>query len=272
MAFRRLKDGTPLLYAFRERMAASGVQPPFDVYGLAENPFALVPRHKGSKLPAPLLDQTDAAIGAGRLFVTSRFTREVLEMRFEDDLPAKEGVRRASYLRLTDELLGLKNVAQPLFGNVEGVAVDWNMDLFLLVDNNREIMGVRGRNEGCEGRLLWFRCKGKAPPREPAARWRVCRLVVPESEGARGRALELLRRAREGIPLEQLADEAGLEPPSWRSVARADARLLPGEVNLVHLPAAFRRLVENLDVGDIELCEYDPEESPEGWLIVWRAQ
>jgi len=272
VAFRRLKDGTPLLYAFRERMGKSGVQPPFDVYGITEEPFALVPRHTGLKLPAPLLDQTDAVAIAGKLFVTSRLTREVIEMRFEDDLVSKEDVRRASYLKLTDQLLGLRNKEYPLFGNVEGIAIDWNYDIFLVVDNNRETMGIAGKNEGSEGRLLWFRCKGTAPPRGRPDRWRVRRIIVPESEGARGRALELLKRAREGVPPERLADEAGLEGPRWLNVADNRVRPLPDEVSLMDLPLALGRLIENLEVGDIELCEYDPRESPEGWSIVWRVE
>lgn len=273
VAFRRLKDGTPLLYVFRERLGKSGQQPPYDVYGIAEDPFALVPRHAGLKLPAPLLDQTDAVVADGRLFVTSRLTREILELRLEDDLPAKEGVLRASYAKLTDQLLGLRNRENPLFGNVEGIAVDWNLDLFLLVDNNRETMGVPGKNEGSEGRLLWFRYKGTTPPPAPRPeRWRVQRLVVPEGEGARGTATKLLEQARGGVALERLADEAGLEAPKWVAVAGSRVRQLPGEVRLTALPVALARLVQNLGVGDIELCEYDPKECPEGWLIVRRAE
>jgi hypothetical protein len=269
--FRRLKDGTPLLYVFRERMGTSGQQPPYDVCGIDDDPFALVPRHEGLKLPAPLLDQTDAASVAGRMFVVSRLTREILEMRFEDDLPGKE-VRRASYGELVDDLLGLRNRQFPMFGNVEGIAVDWNFDIFLLVDNNRETMGVAGKNEGSEGRLLWFRCTGKAPPRERAERWRVRRLIVPEGEGARGRAQDLLKRAREGIPPDRLADEAGLGAPEWITVVDNRVRPLPGEVNLQKLPLALARLVESQEPGEIDLCEYHPEEAPDGWTIVWRVE
>lgn len=269
--FRRLKDGTPLLYVFRERMGTTGRQPPFDVYGLEEDPFSLVPRHKGLKLPAPLLDQTDAVAIAGRMFVVSRLTREILEIRFEDDLPGKE-VRRASYGKLVDDLLGLRNRRYPLFGNVEGIAADWNFDIFLLVDNNRETMGIEGRNRGSEGRLLWFKCTGTAPPRERAERWRVRRLIVPEGEGARGRAEALLRRAREGVAPDRLADEAGLDAPAWITAVDNRIRPQPGELNLEKLPLALARLVENQQPGDIDLCEYHPQEAPDGWSIVWRVE
>lgn len=269
--FRRRKDGTPLLYVFRERMGTSGQQPPYDVYGLEDDPFALLPRERGLKLPAPLLDQTDAVAIAGRMFVVSRLTREILEMRLEDDLPGKE-VLRASYAKLVDDLLGLRNVQYPLFGNVEGIAVDWNFDIFLLVDNNRETMGIEGRNRGSEGRLLWFKCTGTAPPRERAERWRVRRLVVPEGEGARGRAEALLRRAREGVEPDRLADEAGLEAPAWITAVDNRIRPQPGERNLEDLPLALARLIENQEPGDIDLCEYHPQEAPDGWSIVWRVE
>jgi len=270
-SFRRLKDGTPLLYVFRERMGTSGQQPPYDVYDITEDPFALVPRHKGLKLPAPLLDQTDATSIAGRMFVVSRLTREILEMRFDDDLPGKE-VRRASYAKLVDDLLGLRNKQYPLFGNVEGIAVDWNFDIFLIVDNNRETMGIAGKNEGGEGRLLWFRCTGPAPPKVRSERWRVRKLVVPEGEGARGRAEALLKLAREGAAPDRLADEAGLEAPAWMTIVDNRIRPLPGEANLEDLPLALARLIENQEPGEIDLCGYHPEESPDGWSIVWRVE
>lgn len=271
VAFRRLKDGTPLLYVFRERMGTSTKQPPFDVYGFEEDPFGLVPRQRGMKLPAPLLDQTDAVATHDRMFVVSRLTREILELRFDGDLFAKE-VRRASYARLTDELMGLRNKKYPLFGNVEGVALDWNYDLFLLIDNNRETLGIPGRNEGNDGRLLWFKCRGTAPPRERPARVRAQRLLVPGAKEAEARARDLLERARKGETPERLAAAAGLDAPTW--VTAVDNRTLPqaGEVNFAKLPLALGRLLENLDVGEIELCEYHAVESPEGWIIVWRVE
>ncbi|HEX5138265.1 MAG TPA: hypothetical protein VFY93_14910, partial [Planctomycetota bacterium] len=268
---RRLKDGTPLLYVFRERMGTTGQQPPYDVYDIKDEPFELVPRHEGLKLPGPLLDQTDATSIAGRMLVVSRLTREILEMRFQDDLPGKE-VRRASYGKLVDEILGLRNRQFPLFGNVEGIAVDWNFDIFLVVDNNRETMGIAGRNEGSEGRVLWFKCTGTTPPKERSERWHVRRLVVPDEEGARGRAADLLKRAREGISPDRLADEAGLPSPGWLSVVDNRIRPLPGEVKLEDLPLAVARLIESQEPGEIDLCEYHPKEAPDGWSIVWRVE
>ncbi|MFI5403610.1 MAG: esterase-like activity of phytase family protein, partial [Planctomycetota bacterium] len=271
VAFRRLKDGTPILYVFRERVGTSGAQPPFDVYGFEEDPFALVPRQTGVKLPAPLLDQTDATATHDRMFVVSRLSREILELRFDGDLFAKE-VRRAAYGKLVDELLGLRNKQYPLFGNVEGIAIDWNYDLFLLVDNNREVMGVAGKNEGNEGRLLWFRCKGTAPPRARPARVRARQLLVPGGKEAEAKARDLLKRAREGEAPERLAEALGLAPPTW--ITAVDDRVRPGagEVNFAKLPVALGRLLANLEVGEVQLCEHHPVESPEGWILVWRVE
>ncbi len=270
LAFRRLKDGTPLLYAFRERMGTSGRMAPFDVYGFEEDPFGLECRQQGAKLPVPLLDQADAVAVGERMFVVSRFTREIVELRFEGDLFAKE-VRRASYLRLTDELLGLRNRQYPLFGNVEGIALDWNNDLFLLVDNNRETLGVPARNEGPEGRLLWFRCGGTAPPRTRPERVRAHWIRVPGGKEAGEKARALLARALKGEPAERLAADSGLDVVP-ATVVDNRIRPQPGEVTFSKLPIALAQLLENMEVGETALCEYDPEESPDGWCLVWRTE
>jgi hypothetical protein len=271
-AFRRLKDGTPLLYVFRERIGTTGRQPPFEIDDIKDDPFALVPRRKDLKLPALLLDQTDAAVLDARMFVVSRLTREVLEFGLEDELVSGEGVRRASYLRLTDELLGLRNKKYPLFGNVEGIALDWNHDIFLVVDNNGETMGIPGKNEGSEGRLLWFRCTGKAQAKPQADRWKIRKLVLPGKAEGRAPAEELLRQARAGASPEKLADESGLAAPDWLTVVDNRIRPQPGQCSLSELPLALARLIPNMEVGEIDLCGYDPEEFPDGWAIVWRVE
>lgn len=275
VAFRRLKDGTPLLYVFKERMGTSGGQPPLDVYGLEEDPFALVPRERGVRLPAPLLDQTDAVAMGGRMFVTSRLTREVLELDFEDDLFRKE-VRRASYRDLVDDLLGLRNKQYPLFGNVEGIALDWDYDLFLLVDNNGETMGVPGRNEGNEGRLLWFKCRGKGVartrPERVSVRWILVPYVAERAEEGGAKAKLLLERARGGEAPERLAEAEGLKATSSITVLDDRIPAQPGELNYGKLPLALGRLIENLEVREIGLCAYHREESPEGWYVVWRVE
>jgi hypothetical protein len=268
-AFRRLKDGTPLLYVFRERMGVSGEQPPFGVYGLREDPFSLAPRETAVKLPAPLLDQTDAVVSGDRMFVVSRLSREIVELRFDGDLFAKE-TKAASYRALVDGPLGLTSRKMPLFGNAEGLAIDWNGDLFLLIDNNGEELGVKGRNEGSEGRLLWFRCKGTAEARRRPHRVHALRIVLPKED--RAKAFELLARARGGEPAERIAEAAGLGAPQRIAAVDSKARPGTGEVNLLALPPALARLLVNLEVGEVQMCEYDEKEAPEGWSIVWRLE
>ncbi|MGH7163731.1 MAG: FG-GAP-like repeat-containing protein, partial [Planctomycetota bacterium] len=224
LAFRRKKDGTPLLYLFRERMGTSMKQPPVLVAVPGGDPFALKPR-LATKVPGPLLDQSDAVCDGESIFVVSRLSREVLELGLSGDDFAPT-VRRASYRKLTDELLGLVDARMPLFGTVEGIARDGMGDLFLLVDNNGAEVGVPGKNRGKEGRLLWLSAFDPPPGTPHPAAVLLEQILVPFAgarasssartrEEAEGLAVDLERRARAGEELAALRARVAGEGASF---------------------------------------------------------
>ena len=272
LAFRRLKDGTPLLYVFKERHGITGRQPGVDVYGLEEEPFALKLRHKQVRLPMILADQSGATVLGESLFTVSRLARGIVEVPFVDDLFAKSATGVASFAKLTDRLLGIRSPKMPLFGNVEAIAFDGDGDLYLLVDNNRETIGIKGVNRGAEGRLLWFENKGETRVRANPQRVEIVRIVIPDGEGAEDAARETLRRARKGEDFDRLAEEVSGERPKELSIVTNAVRGEPGELRVADAPVALGRLAFNLHLGEIGLCEYDPSESPEGWVIVLRTK
>ncbi len=269
-ALRRCKDGTPLLYLFRERLGTSGGQPPVSCFGLREDPFALVPRGEPFVLPQYLVDQTGACCLGERLFVVSRLARGILELEFEGDRFRKE-TRQASFARLTDDLLGLRSPKRPVFGLVEGIAVGEG-DLFLVVDNNGETVGTEGVSQCTEGRVLWFRNAGE--PRRRAAPVRVVARQMLLGEGAtRELAEEIAKRLREGESFDELAAEhhvAGSKPPAWLAVAEPGRTPAPGDHRYEDLPVALARLLFALDPGEAGVCEFDPADSPEGWRVAQR--
>ncbi|MHC4819128.1 MAG: FG-GAP-like repeat-containing protein, partial [Planctomycetota bacterium] len=159
VAVRRLKDGTPLLYVFKERNGTSGTQPVVHVYELKEDPFALEPRRTDLTVPVATPDQCGATVFDDKMFVVCRLFRGIAEVDFDGEggFAKKPAPRQASFAALTKQL-GLES--HPVFGNVEAIVFDQKGDLFLLADNNRETIGVGRQNRGPEGRLLWFRNRG----------------------------------------------------------------------------------------------------------------
>ncbi|MFQ5844565.1 MAG: FG-GAP-like repeat-containing protein [Planctomycetota bacterium] len=161
LATRRLQDGTVVLYLLRERLGTTLKVPPVFVMSARDDPFRLAPRNR-TKLPVAVPDQTGACVTGDALLVVSRFLRQVIEVPLAGD-GFREEVKRASFGELTDRLLGLRSQKTPLYGMVEGICAGGD-DLYLLVDNNGEPVGLEGRNRGREGRLLWFTRLG--PPAE----------------------------------------------------------------------------------------------------------
>ncbi|MCZ6573017.1 MAG: FG-GAP-like repeat-containing protein [Planctomycetota bacterium] len=156
LATRRVGDDV-LLYVFKERVGKTLKRPPVFILAARDDPFALELRGE-TPLPVYVADQTGAAYDGESLLVVSRLAREILEVPLTDS-GFGGPVRRASFRKLTDTKLGLVSgdPKRRLFGMVEAIAVSVHGDLFLLVDNNREKVGIVGRNRGAEGRLLWFR-------------------------------------------------------------------------------------------------------------------
>jgi len=288
LVVRRMKDGTPLLYAFRERIGVTLQQPSAHLFDMIGSPFRLEPRGDPLQLPVKLPDQVGAAIdGAnGRLFVVSRAARMIAEGRFLG-FGFDPQFRIASFRELTDTALALQEPQRPIFGTTEGIAVDANGDLFLVVDNNESVVGKEGLNRGKEGRLLWLRNLGTRQPRAVPNRVRVMQIHVPwkDSKGSHGAtrtreeartlAEDCYRRALAGEEFEQLADrfhdqDSGM-PPSLTVVARG-TKAEPGERTSRSLPTAFARLIFRLDVGEVGICQDHVEESPFGWHVVKRIE
>ncbi|MHC4973638.1 MAG: FG-GAP-like repeat-containing protein [Planctomycetota bacterium] len=284
VAVRRLKDGTPLLYVFKERNGTSGTQPVVHCYELKEDPFALEPRRLDLAVPVATPDQCGATVFDGKMFVVCRLFRGIAEVDFDGDgfvkVPAP---RQASFAALTKQL-GLES--HPVFGNVEAIVFDQHGDLFLLLDNNRQTIGLDRQNRGPEGRLLWFRNRGEAKRRVTPRRVKVKHILVPwaGAQGAQGverdraAAQELARRltvlARRGETLERIVSNeagAGLKVEALTVVADAATRRA-GEYTRADLPVALSQLVFNLDVGEVGLCEFHEKEAPFGWHVVSRVE
>jgi len=270
-ALRRCKDGTPLLYLFRERLGVTGGQPPVSCFGLREDPFALEARGEPFVLPQYLVDQTGACCLGERMFVVSRLARGILELTFEGDRFRKE-TRQASFARLTDDLLGLRSPKRPMFGLVEGIAVGEG-DLFLVVDNNGETVGTEGISQGTEGRVLWFRNAGESKRRAPPVRVAARQMLLGE-EGSRELAERIARRLREGESFDELAAQyhvAGSKPQSSLAVAEPGRTPAPGDYRYEELPVALARLLFALEPGEVGVCEFDAAESPDGWRVAMRT-
>jgi hypothetical protein len=284
LALRRLKDGTPLLYVFKERNGITGSQPAVHVYELKEDPFALDPRRTDLRVPVATPDQCGATVFDDKMFVVCRLFRGIAEVDFDGDgFAAEPAPRQASFAALIREL-GLDS--HRIFGNVEAIAFDQHGDLFLLIDNNRETIGIAGRNRGPEGRLLWFRNKGEAKRRVAPRRVKVKQILVRWSgaPGGQGSKLDrseaellaraLLERARGGAEFDRLVaneTDAGLAVEVLTVVADANARGA-GEYSRADLPPALGELVFNLDVGEVGLCRFHEKESPYGWHVVLRVE
>ncbi len=276
-ALRRCKDGTPLLYLFRERLGLGGGQPPVTCFGLREDPFALEARGEPFLVPQFLVDQTGAACLGDRMFVVSRLARGILELEFDGDRFAPR-VRHASFARLADELLGLRSPTRPLFGMAEGIAVGEG-DLFLVIDNNGEPVGIDGANRGTEGRVLWFRNAGAPKQRARPARVVARQMLVARPDGglspeeARDLVHRIARRLGEGEGFDALAEEfhvAESGPGTLIAVAAEGRTPAPGDHRFEDVPVALGRLLFALDAGEVGVCEYDAADSPDGWRVVQR--
>jgi len=284
LALRRLKDGTPLLYVFKERNGTTGTQPVVHVYELKEDPFTLEPRRTDLLVPVATPDQCGGTVFEDKMFVVCRLFRGIAEVDFDGDgFAGKPAPRQASFAALIKEL-GLDS--HRIFGNVEAITFDQHGDLFLLLDNNRETIGIEGRNRGPEGRLLWFRNKGEAKRQVSPRRVKVKQILVRWSgaRDPRGSKLDrseaellaraLLARARNGTEFKKLVAneaDAGLEVEILTVVADFKTRGA-GEYSRADLPPALAELVFNLDVGEVGLCEFHEKESPYGWHVVLRVE
>ena len=284
VALRRLKDGTPLLYVFKERNGTTGTQPVVHVYELLEDPFRLEPRRTDLLVPVATPDQCGAAVFDDKMFVVCRLFRGIAEVEFDGDGFSRQAPpRQASFAALIKELA---LDSHRIFGNVEAIAFDQHGDLFLLLDNNRETIGVERRNRGPEGRLLWFRNQGEAKRRVSPRRVKVKQILVRWSgaRGAQGSKLDrseakllaqaLLARARDGEEFDRLVAneaDAGLAVETLTVVADGGSRRV-GEYSRADLPMALSELIFNLDVGEFGLCEFHEKESPYGWHVVFRVE
>jgi hypothetical protein len=275
VALRRKRDGTPLLYAFKEREGKTLAPPRVHVFGLAEDPFALVPRGEPFRLPRAVIDQTGAVAFGDRMFVVSRMERALVELAFDGDGFSAEA-KTASFRELVVDHLGLQYGKPPFYGMEEGVTAAPTGDLFVVVDNNMQVVGLEGKNRGPEGRVLWFRNLGGPSRKVRPQRVVVRQLLVPrDARGAAALAADYLRRARAGEDFESLLAEMERPDPPLDATLRIvehPVQPLPGEVRAEALPRALARLAFALEPGEIELCEHDPSEAPHGWHVVQRIE
>jgi len=284
VALRRRRDGTPLLYVFKERNGITGRQPPVHVYDIQERPLKLTLRGDPLRVPVALVDQTGAVASDQKLFVLSRFARSIAELEFEGDGFA-EKFKVAGYRPLTEKLLGYPKL--PSYGMVEGIARAHNGDLFLLVDNNGNAIGFPGKNRGREGRLIWLRNVSKNVGGKAASRVRLRVITVPFSgaqaapkeapDRARAKAMaaQLKKRVLAGDNPALLARELKLPrgpmPPGFWLI-RPPAVHTGADLTARDLPTAVARLGFSLRIGEVEVCEYDPKESPYGYTVVQRIE
>ncbi len=280
VALRRKKDGTPILYVLKERWGTTLKRPYVRAFDIVEEPFTLRSRGKDFFLPVLTPDQTGATFYGESMIATGRLLRQLIEFEFDGDKP-KSRVRTASFRKLTDGDLSLTN-KNPLFGLIEGVAVDpVRGDLFLVADNNGAVTG-RGEHRGREGRVLWFRSRAKGKARVRPGRVAVRQVFVRQPkdpkarEVARALAQEVLAQVRAGedfAVLMRAHPELGGKIPAHLEVARAGYKLRPGELLSTRIDEiALVRLMFRLKVGETELVEWDPKESPRGWRIVQRIK
>ncbi|MHC4957573.1 MAG: FG-GAP-like repeat-containing protein [Planctomycetota bacterium] len=281
VAIRRMKDGTPLLYVFREREGKNLLGKPLvHVFGMQENPFALVPRVKPFPLVSP--DQTGATVFDDRLYVLCRFRRAIVEFGFDGDKPGGKA-RSASYAALASKLGHDKHP----FPIGEGLAIDAFGDLYLLLDNNGQETGREGFNRGKEGRLLWFANK-RAGRKHVADRTVVVRQFLVAWQGAKGNpkvtvtreqaekiARECLKKLKAGEDIAALATEFGYMAEEWplrMKIVKPPARRTRDAVFSNELPRAFARLAFALEPGEAGLCEWHREDSPWGFHIIVRDE
>jgi hypothetical protein len=286
IALLRRKDGSPRLYAFRERIGTTLQQPPVRVFAADTAPDLRLRTLLDTLLPRKVVDQTDACWDGESLLVVSRIAREIVEVRLDGDGFAPD-VKTANYRTLVDGRLALFEPKTAIFGNVEGIARDLATgDLFLAVDNNNAVVGQEGKNRGDEGRILWFTCRTPAAATLSPGRVTVRQLLVT-FQGAKGAAVartreeaealaaRLEREARAGADFEALAREhndGGTLFPARFSAVEGAIDAAPDDFRRANLPRGLARAAFDLAVGEIALVEYHEEDSPFGWHLVLRVE
>lgn len=287
LALRRKKDGTPLLYAFKERMGTTGRQPYVRVLEMTADPFTLKARGEDLRLPVLAIDQTGAANDAHRLLVLSRLARGIVEVEFKDDGFAP-GPHKTTLGALTDGELGLANPKGRLFGVLEGIALGPYGDLYLVADHNGGVMGNAALgNRARAGRLLWFKRKGGRPADRVPARVVFKQILVPfkgaahappeatwSREEAFEKAKQLLDRVRKGEDFDALQAECVAFSTTTRLVRAVFDGYKPrkGEYKRTQLPVALGRLAFNLEPGEAGLVEWHDKEAPRGYRVVLRVE
>jgi len=282
IAIRRLLDGTPLLYVFKERKGRTGRQPVVHCYDIQESPMKLTRRGGPLRAPVALVDQTGAVVSGQTLFLVSRFARSIAEITFDGD-GFSEDFKVASYRELTEKLLGYPKL--PAFGMVEGLARGAeDGDLFLLIDNNGGAIGAPDKNRGAGGRLVWLRNLSKKQAQKSASRVRLRAVTVPFKGGqsatvdrARAKALanEIRERLLEGDDPVALARERKLARgpiPFGFWLIRAPAVRNAADLTERDVPQAVFQAAFNLRAGEAVVCEYDPVASPHGFTVILRVQ
>jgi len=285
IALRVRKDGTPVLYAFKERFGKTGrPNPGVRAFGIQDDPFALLPRGERRAIPTVVLDQTGATYFWDRLFVVSRLFRGIAEIEFDDDA-FKKNPKITNFRELTDTKLGLLHPPNPLYGLVEGIAFDPDGDLYLLVDHNGDVIGKEGFNRGRNGRLLWFKNVSEIKSRPRVTQVEIKQILVPvagagapgvelKPEEAATIARKVLARAKAGEDFDALAAEAAYRRdklPVKMAVVR-DGKAPAGAFPAGRLPLSLRRLAFRLEVGEIGLCEHHAAEAPAGYRVVVRVK
>ncbi|MEE8105054.1 MAG: FG-GAP-like repeat-containing protein [Planctomycetota bacterium] len=294
IAVRAKRDGTILLHAFRERTGKriKALKPPAThVYAVEEDPFALVKRWE-AVLPTRRLDQTGATFielpdgGGERLLVLSRFHRSISEFALDGDgVDTKVVPKTAGFFDLTDVALGLG----AKYGVAEGLAADTVGDLYVLVNNNRETLGLQGKNRGPEGRLLWFKTRTPVRAKAPGERRIVVRQILVRFKGlpraattrtreeARKLASRIVEKLRAGGDFEALQREHD-ETKSAGGDSLLRIQTMPvtaadtGWIRSTRLPRAVSRTALSLDVGEVALCEFHKAEAPDGYHVLIRTK
>ena len=283
IAFRRRRDGTPLLYVFKERLGRSLGRPPVLVFGFEEDPFGLVKRAGPFPIPVLTPDQTGAAVFRDRMLVQCRLRRSIAEFSFDGDGFARTGAKSAGYAPL---MVALGHVGGYPMG--EALAIDAWGDLYLLLDNNGRKIGRPGLNEGTEGRLLWFRNlaspKPRATPREVVVRhiflpWAGAKAAKPATtkrtrQEAFALAREIVGKVRAGTPFDGLVAKYHSKTgyPSEMTINITPAAAVKGSIPATRLPRAVARLAFALDKGEVGLAEWHRKDSPFGYHVLIRIK